>query len=107
MKLLLPLLLFGVATLAGCAPVRSPAPESSEQKMVDESSINNVWHQAKLRGVAFRAVGQEPGWLLEITDGSEIIIVSNYGQNRAVYLYAEPTVYVDERRTIFELEVSD
>lgn len=70
----------------------------------DEASINNVWHQAKLRGVAFRAIGQEPGWLLEITNGEEILLVTDYGQKRNRYPYVEPVVYQEERRTQYVLE---
>ena len=36
-----------------------------------ELASNDVWHAAKLRGVAFRARGQEPGWLLEIINGNQ------------------------------------
>jgi uncharacterized membrane protein len=70
----------------------------------DEVSINNVWHQAKLRGVAFRAIGQEPGWLLEITNGEEILLVTDYGQNRQSLPYVEPVIYQEERRTQYVLE---
>ena len=65
----------------------------------DESSIESVWHKAKLRGVAFRAIGQEPSWLLEITNGIEILLVLDYGQTRTRYPYVEPVVYQEERRT--------
>jgi uncharacterized membrane protein len=71
------------------------------EEVFDESSINNVWHKAKLRGVAFRAVGQEPGWLLEITNGIEILLVTDYGENRTSYPYVEPIVHQEERRTEF------
>ncbi len=81
------------------------APKTGEPAF-DESSINNVWHQAKLRGVAFRAIGQEPGWLLEITNGEEILLVTDYGQNRNSYPYVEPIVDQNERRTHFVLESS-
>ena len=74
------------------------------QPVFDETSINNVWHKAKLRGVAFRAIGQEPGWLLEITNGEEILLVTDYGQSRNSYPYVEPVVYQEERRTQFVLE---
>jgi uncharacterized membrane protein len=70
----------------------------------DEWSIDDVWHRAKLRGVAFRAIGQEPGWLLEITNGEEILLVTDYGQNRQLYPYVEPVTYQEERRTQFVLE---
>ncbi len=70
----------------------------------DEESIDNVWHRAKLRGVAFRAIGQEPGWFLEITNGTEILLVTDYGQNRNSYPYVDPVVYQGERRTQYLLE---
>ena len=67
----------------------------------------DVWHQAKLRGVAFRAIGQEPGWLLEITTGEEILLVTNYGEDRAAYPYVEPVVFHGERRTEYRLPEYD
>lgn len=70
----------------------------------DEWLIDSVWHRAKLRGVAFRAIGQEPGWLLEIKNGTEILLVTDYGQNRNSFPYVEPVVYQEERRTQFVLE---
>ena len=44
-----------------------------------------VWEHAKLRGVDFRAVGNEPGWLLEIVDGSTIVLDTDYGAKRYVF----------------------
>jgi putative lipoprotein len=41
-----------------------------------------VWENAKLRGVDFRGVGNEPGWYVEIDDGERITIVTGYGQTR-------------------------
>jgi len=64
-----------------------------------EETIDDVWHQAKLRGVAFRAIGQEPGWLLEIANGEEILLVTDYGSKRTSMPYVEPVVYQEERRT--------
>ena len=45
-------LLFSISVHAG------GEPESEE-----EIAARNIWHAAKLRGVAFRAIGQEPGWV--------------------------------------------
>ncbi len=84
-----------------CGDQRDPEP--GEPRFY-EWSIDSVWHRAKLRGVAFRAIGQEPGWLLEITNGTEILLVTDYGQNRRRYPYVEPVVYQQERRTQFVLE---
>jgi membrane-bound inhibitor of C-type lysozyme/uncharacterized membrane protein len=41
-----------------------------------------VWEDAKLRGVDFRAVGNEPGWYLEISGKTHLLLVTDYGQNR-------------------------
>jgi len=89
--------------LVACACGDQRDPEPGEPRFY-EWSIDSVWHRAKLRGVAFRAIGQEPGWLLEITNGTEILPVTDYGQNRRTYLYVEPVVYQQERRTQFVLE---
>ena len=41
-----------------------------------------VWEDAKLSGVDFRAVGNEPGWYLEISGKTRILLVTDYGQKR-------------------------
>ncbi|MDH3713689.1 MAG: hypothetical protein OET44_07575 [Gammaproteobacteria bacterium] len=89
------------APLSACDAQQQP---SAAGKVVDEASINTVWHKAKLRGVSFRAIGQEPGWLLEITDGQEILLVTDYGNNRSSLPYVEPVVYREQHRTEFVLE---
>lgn len=80
------LLVVGTLALTGCGPS-------------DEIAINDVWHQAKLRGVAFRAIGQEPGWLLEIINGEEILLVTDYGETHTSMPYVEPIVHQDGRHT--------
>jgi putative lipoprotein len=82
----------------------SQGSDTSQIPPVDEASITNVWHKAKLRGVAFRAIGQEPAWLLEITEGSEIMLSADYGQDVKHYPYAEPVVYQEQRRTLYGID---
>lgn len=72
-----------------------------------EGAIDDVWHKAALRGVTFRAIGQEPGWLLEIVNGKSIIISTDYGNNVAEYAYVEPIVFQDEQRTRYLIEDAD
>ena len=95
-----------IASVAACLLMvcDAVANEPTPDPVFDESSINNVWHSAKLRGVSFRAIGQEPGWLLEITTGTEILLVLDYGQTRSKFPYVEPIVDSEERRTEFVLE---
>jgi uncharacterized membrane protein len=93
--------IMSVILVAACNRVaEAPAP----REPIDEAAIENVWHKARLRGVAFRAVGQEPGWLLEITNGVEILLVTEYGSTRTSMPYVEPIVYQEERRTQYVLE---
>jgi putative lipoprotein len=67
----------------------------------------SVWEHAKLSGVDFRAVGNEPGWHLEIRDdlearaGKRIRFVYDYGQQDAVLQAPEPTVDQEARRTVY------
>jgi putative lipoprotein len=45
------------------------------------------WADAAYRGVDFRGLGNEPGWLLEVDDGKAIRLVTDYGE-RSVYVPA-------------------
>jgi putative lipoprotein len=42
------------------------------------------WEDARRRGVDFRAVGNEPGWHLEIQSGRQILFIGNYGMQRVM-----------------------
>jgi uncharacterized membrane protein/membrane-bound inhibitor of C-type lysozyme len=39
-----------------------------------------IWEHAKLNGVDFRALGNEPGWYMEISNKQDILLVTDYGQ---------------------------
>ena len=82
------------------------ATEQSEDPAVREHALasKDVWHEAKLRGAAFRAIGQEPAWLLEITNGREILIVTNYGQDRVSHPYVEPEEDKAAARSVFQID---
>lgn len=89
-------------TMAGCR--QAPSSTEHEKESSDERSIGDVWHKAKLRGVSFRAVGQEPGWLLEISDGQGILLVTNYGENTLEFGYTMPTVVQGEGHSEYLLD---
>jgi len=55
-------------------------------------SKEKSWQAAKLRGVNFRALGQEPGWILEITKGAQMQYIGNYGQDTVVTPVPNPRV---------------
>ena len=47
---------------------------------VNAEEINtDVWEKAREDGVQFRAVGNEPGWLIEIREDKKIRFINNYG----------------------------
>lgn len=58
-----------------------------------------VWEAAKLRGVDYRALGQEPAWQLEISADEGFLLVTEYGANRVEFPYAEPEVNQAQRTT--------
>lgn len=58
-----------------------------------------IWERAKLDGVDFRAVGNEPGWHLEILEGSRILLVAGYGESQVELPLPEPTVDAETRIT--------
>ena len=43
------------------------------------------WEDARRRGVDFRAVGNEPGWYLEIREGKSLLLVFAYGTERLLH----------------------
>ena len=103
-------MLVTASLLVACSDEVDPVDSVDPVDPVDreyELARNDVWHAAKLRGVAFRAIGQEPGWLLEITNGEEILLVTDYGERRTSMPYVEPVVYQDERRTQYVIDEYD
>ena len=44
-----------------------------------EEIETDVWERAKEDGIQFRAVGNEPGWLVEVRDDKTIKFVNDYG----------------------------
>jgi putative lipoprotein len=60
--------------------------------------INNParvpWEEARRRGVEFRAVGNEPGWYLEIRQ-QQLLFVGKYGDERVLAATPQPEVEGD------------
>ena len=56
-----------------------------------------VWEGAKLRGVSYRAIGQEPPWILEIDRDHGFLLVTRYGENKQQFPYVEPVTDVAQR----------
>lgn len=53
--------------------------QDGEERRCRLRNEQRPWREAWLRGVDFRAVGQEPAWLLEIVEGGETLLITDYG----------------------------
>ena len=86
-------LIAALAVLAGaCAPGPTTTAEPHE-------GSDGPWDAARLAGAGFRAVGNEPGWFVEVYADS-LVFVTNYGEDRYTFPGytesepdAEPFVY--------------
>lgn len=63
-----------------------------------------IWEHAKLNGVDFRAVGQEPGWHLEIRRADSLVLVSDYGSAIYTFPWSEPVGEAAVPRTTYALQ---
>jgi putative lipoprotein len=50
-----------------------------------ENRARSVVADARARGVAYRGLGNEPGWLIEISPPDRILFNTNYGQERHAF----------------------
>lgn len=79
-------------TKGAAARLTLPSGFGGEPETVQcqEDVAASIWERAKLSGVDFRAVGNEPGWQLEIRDGRSITLATDYGQTWIVFPASEP-----------------
>jgi putative lipoprotein len=82
------ILLLALFTAAGCndaggedADVPEIAP-SVRNPEICEAEASQPWVDACIRGVTYRAVGQEPGWVLEIGPQRIMLLETDYGEHR-------------------------
>lgn len=82
-----------------------PEPDSVEVEsepsgvVGDTSEFSSApWNDARSRGVDFRALGNEPGWIAEIYEGDSLSVIADYGERTATTPYPEPRI-TDETTT--------
>lgn len=75
--------------LGGCQAAGSMA-EVPADKAVNAGAAT-VWDMASRRGVGFRALGQEPGWLVEVDRGTTpaMRVVLDHGQRELLVEHSE------------------
>ena len=55
-------------------------------------ALPDPWQDARERGLQFRAVGQEPGWFLEIDEARSIHLIYDYGEREATMPAPAPLI---------------
>ena len=93
-------LICGAALLAGCSHLGASNPvnpESSSTATADGQT--SPWERAKLAGADFRAIGNEPGWDLEIRDGDRIDFTYDYGAHSVSLPILNRQVDTERRQT--------
>jgi len=61
-----------------------------------------AWEAARVRGVEFRALGQEPGWHVEIVPGKQIAYIGNYGRDTVITPVPHPQKSEDQKRIVYK-----
>lgn len=91
-----------VLILAGCpqSPVArdtsatpEPVPKAASSEAAhDTAALTGPWEDARQRGVAFRAVGNEPGWYAEVGAGAapSLHAVLDYGERTLDVVKLQP-----------------
>lgn len=65
-----------------------------------------VWEAAKLRGISYRALGQEPPWLLEIDRENGFLLVTGYGESSHSFPYSEPVSDTQQRSSRYRSQAN-
>lgn len=95
MRALMPSLILALA-LAACGQTTSVENTTEDTSTLAAAAADPnappapAWEDAGPAGVDFRAVGQEPGWLLNIYRENKITLDWDYGQNKAEFPLSAP-----------------
>ena len=71
-----------LSVLAACA--------TSPRAAREPSSTASAAQAERLDNADFRAIGNEPGWHMDIADGEKILLVTDYGEHRYEFPFAKP-----------------
>jgi membrane-bound inhibitor of C-type lysozyme/uncharacterized membrane protein len=67
----------------------------------DERRYESLLEDARARGVVYRALGNEPGWVLEVGPGSRLDWTTNYGQERHAFAQSTESVGTEPASAIY------
>lgn len=68
----------------------APPAQAASTTTIDPAQ-RPTWENARAAGVDFRAVGQEPGWLLDIYRQDHIVLQYDYGEHTAQFSLPQPS----------------
>ncbi|MGD9966753.1 MAG: COG3650 family protein [Hyphomonadaceae bacterium] len=98
-------LILVAAALAACTaqPAKqeeTPAAETTASAAAPGTQDSNLaqmpsWENARAAGVDFRAVGQEPGWMVDIYTANRIVALLDYGESLIEFPRPEPSYPVE------------
>jgi uncharacterized membrane protein len=77
------LLLLAAAAIAGCGQAPAPPASEPEPQAGTPAARQDPWDEARSRGIELRAVGNEPGWYLEVDEQAMMKLVYAYGERQA------------------------
>ena len=88
------LLLIGAIVLSACTPDKPPSSETvptAVEPSPPATAQASPWEQARARGITFRGVGNEPGWLVEVGAGETpaLHVELDYGERKIDLAHAQ------------------
>jgi uncharacterized membrane protein len=84
----------------------SSAASETAEAGANDSNLAQMpqWENARAAGVDFRAVGQEPGWMIDIYAQNRIVALLDYGETLIEFPRTAPT-YPIEGSTAYQTQV--
>lgn len=88
------LLFLSAIALSGCAMDKTPSSEAipPAEASTPANTQASPWEQARTRGIIFRGIGNEPGWLVEVGAGETPALHAelDYGERRIDIAHVQP-----------------
>ncbi|MEQ1617759.1 MAG: hypothetical protein ABL883_05395 [Terricaulis sp.] len=86
-------LILALALVACAAPPQTNEAGNNDlgAQAQDALAAMPSWENARAAGVDFRAVGSEPGWMLDIYQQHRMVMIWDYGEASAEFPLVEPT----------------
>lgn len=103
MRALILALALGACTAETSKQTEAPPAPAAEATNTTQEALAQMptWETARAAGVDFRAVGQEPGWIVDIYTQNRIVALLDYGETLIEFPLPTPT-YPTEGATRFE-----